>query len=67
MMPKEPGAMMAERHHMSLWVHPILAHGRFDDRARDSSLHLWASMHRRWLLLGGAGLATAALVLALVR
>jgi NAD(P)-dependent dehydrogenase (short-subunit alcohol dehydrogenase family) len=33
------------------------AHGVFDDRARDRSLQLWASKHRRLLALTGAGLA----------
>jgi NAD(P)-dependent dehydrogenase (short-subunit alcohol dehydrogenase family) len=34
------------------------AHGDFDDRARDNSPQLWATMHRGWLL-AGAGLAGA--------
>jgi len=33
------------------------AHGRFDDRASDSSPQLWANMHRRWLALAGGALA----------
>jgi NAD(P)-dependent dehydrogenase (short-subunit alcohol dehydrogenase family) len=37
------------------------AHGRFDDRAHDTSAQLWARMHATWLLAGvsvaGAGLA----------
>ena len=42
------------------------AHGRFDDRARDSSVQLWTTRHRRSVAL--AGLGTAALAaLALVR
>lgn len=32
-------------------------HGVFDQRARTRSLQLWANMHRRWLVLAGAGLA----------
>jgi NAD(P)-dependent dehydrogenase (short-subunit alcohol dehydrogenase family) len=36
------------------------AHGRFDDRARESSAQLWFTMHREWIL-GGAVLAAAAL------
>jgi NAD(P)-dependent dehydrogenase (short-subunit alcohol dehydrogenase family) len=36
------------------------AHGRFDDRSRPRSIHLWATMHRRWLLRGAAaGVALA--------
>lgn len=31
------------------------AHGRFDDRARRSSLQLWVTMHRGWAALAGAG------------
>jgi hypothetical protein len=31
------------------------AHGRFDDRARNFSLELWARTHREWLALGAAG------------
>jgi NAD(P)-dependent dehydrogenase (short-subunit alcohol dehydrogenase family) len=34
------------------------AHGRFDDRARDRSVLLWANLHREWLgLAAGAGTA----------
>ena len=39
------------------------AHGRFDDRAREHSGELWLRMHRKWLLLGAAGLAMAAAAL----
>lgn len=35
------------------------AHGRFDSRATNRSLQLWANMHRRWLALAGAGIAVA--------
>lgn len=31
------------------------AHGRFDDRARSSSLQLWATFNRAWLAAAGAG------------
>jgi short-subunit dehydrogenase len=31
------------------------AHGRFDDRARASSLQLWATFNRAWLAAAGAG------------
>ncbi|HLI87926.1 MAG TPA: hypothetical protein VKV37_04490, partial [Ktedonobacteraceae bacterium] len=31
------------------------AHGAFDDRAKESSWELWADMHRRALLIAGAG------------
>jgi NAD(P)-dependent dehydrogenase (short-subunit alcohol dehydrogenase family) len=34
------------------------AHGDFDARARSRSLHLWTVMHRGWLTLAAAGLAT---------
>ena len=37
------------------------AHGRFDERARDQSWALWATTHREWLSLAGAGLAGLAL------
>jgi hypothetical protein len=40
------------------------AHGAFDDRARDTSLQLWASKNRGLLALAGAGLAGAAGLLA---
>jgi hypothetical protein len=33
------------------------AHGPFDDRAKPRSLQLWATLHRRWLGAGAAGLA----------
>jgi NAD(P)-dependent dehydrogenase (short-subunit alcohol dehydrogenase family) len=33
------------------------AHGAFDDRARGRSPQLWANMHRKAVLLGGAALA----------
>lgn len=35
------------------------AHGRFDNKATDGSLQLWANMHRGWLALAGAGIAVA--------
>jgi short-subunit dehydrogenase len=35
------------------------AHGRFDAKATDRSLQLWANMNRRWLALAGAGIAIA--------
>jgi NAD(P)-dependent dehydrogenase (short-subunit alcohol dehydrogenase family) len=37
------------------------AHGRFDARAKDTSWQLWATTHRSWLGLAGAGAATVAL------
>jgi NAD(P)-dependent dehydrogenase (short-subunit alcohol dehydrogenase family) len=37
------------------------AHGPFDDQARTYSPQLWATKHRGWLALAGAGLASAAL------
>jgi NAD(P)-dependent dehydrogenase (short-subunit alcohol dehydrogenase family) len=40
------------------------AHGAFDDRARDTSLQLWASKNRGLLTLAGAGLAGAVGLLA---
>jgi short-subunit dehydrogenase len=36
------------------------AHGDFDDRASDRCWQLWASTHRSWLTLAGAGLAATA-------
>ncbi|MBV6622561.1 MAG: SDR family oxidoreductase [Rivularia sp. (in: Bacteria)] len=37
------------------------AHGRFDDRAQDSSMQLWATKNQDWLTLAaGAGLACVA-------
>jgi NAD(P)-dependent dehydrogenase (short-subunit alcohol dehydrogenase family) len=40
------------------------AHGRFDDRARDRSVLLWANLHREWLGLAvGAGTAVAGAIL----
>jgi hypothetical protein len=33
------------------------AHGVFDDQAKDRSLQLWATHHRGWLTLAGAGAA----------
>jgi NAD(P)-dependent dehydrogenase (short-subunit alcohol dehydrogenase family) len=36
------------------------AHGRFDDRARPSSLHLWLTTHRGWLALVMGGLTAVA-------
>jgi NAD(P)-dependent dehydrogenase (short-subunit alcohol dehydrogenase family) len=39
-------------------THDRGAHGSFDRRARDTSLQLWATMHRRLFALGGAGLAS---------
>ena len=35
------------------------AHGRFDHRAHNQSLHLWATTHRGLLALAGMGLASA--------
>ena len=35
------------------------AHGRFDNRARDTSLQLWLNMYRGWFALLGAGVAAA--------
>lgn len=35
------------------------AHGRFDHRAHNQSLHLWATTHRGLLTLAGVGLASA--------
>ena len=35
------------------------AHGRFDDRASDSSAELWAATHKSWLAAAGGGLAAA--------
>ena len=40
------------------------AHGRFDDRARDSSPQMWASRNRRWLALAGGAAAVMAGLLA---
>jgi hypothetical protein len=37
------------------------AHGEFDSEAHESSIQLWITMHRKWLLLGG-GLLTGVLV-----
>jgi len=37
------------------------AHGVFDDRAKDRSWQLWATTHRGWLVLAGAGIASAAI------
>jgi NAD(P)-dependent dehydrogenase (short-subunit alcohol dehydrogenase family) len=36
------------------------AHGRFEDRARDDSLQLWAATHKGWLGLGVAAVVGAA-------
>lgn len=33
------------------------AHGRFDHRASDYSLQLWATIHRKWLAFAGAAAA----------
>ena len=38
------------------------AHGTFSKRAHKRSLQLWATMHRPWVLLAGAGLFSAAIV-----
>jgi short-subunit dehydrogenase len=38
------------------------AHGVFDDRARNRSLQFWATTHRSWLALAGAGIAGVAAV-----
>jgi len=43
------------------------AHGTFDDKAKESDLQLWATMHRGWLTAAGAGLASAAVVALLGR
>ncbi|HEX6287782.1 MAG TPA: SDR family oxidoreductase [Herpetosiphonaceae bacterium] len=55
--PRDPEAMH------NLWE-PVPgdhgAHGRFDDRAKQSSWQLWATTHRSWLALAGAGVASAA-------
>lgn len=40
------------------------AHGTFDDRATSKSWELWASMHRGWLALAGAGVVGAILAAA---
>jgi hypothetical protein len=37
------------------------AHGRFDAQAQGRSWQLWATTHRSWLALAGAGVASAAL------
>ena len=37
------------------------AHGRFDRRARESSVELTLRMHRGWVALAGVGLAGLAL------
>ena len=36
------------------------AHGDFDDRASDRCFQLWATTHRSWLALAGAGTLAAA-------
>lgn len=36
------------------------AHGAFDDRATDRCFQLWATTHRSWLALAGAGVAAGA-------
>ncbi len=36
------------------------AHGAFDGRATDRCPQLWATTHRSWIALAGAGIATAA-------
>ncbi len=43
------------------------AHGRFDDRARDSSWQLWADLNRGKLALAGGGLAGLALAALVAR
>lgn len=43
------------------------AHGTFDDRASASSPQLWASKNRKWLTLGGVGVAGVALGVLLKR
>jgi short-subunit dehydrogenase len=35
------------------------AHGRFDSKATDHSMQLWANLNRGWLALAGAGIAIA--------
>ncbi len=37
------------------------AHGRFDERSRSASPEVWATLHRRWVALAGAGVAALAL------
>jgi hypothetical protein len=37
------------------------AHGRFDDRSKDTSVELWLAKRKPWLALGGAVLLGAAL------
>ncbi len=37
------------------------AHGRFDDRSRRSSAEVWATLHRGWVAVAGAGVAALAL------
>ncbi|HEX9988504.1 MAG TPA: SDR family oxidoreductase [Chloroflexia bacterium] len=39
------------------------AHGTFDEQANSRSVQLWATTHRRWLALAGAGVAGLALAL----
>jgi NAD(P)-dependent dehydrogenase (short-subunit alcohol dehydrogenase family) len=40
---------------------PLGVHGRFDGESHGHSLHLWATMHRRWLAGAGTGLGAATL------
>jgi NAD(P)-dependent dehydrogenase (short-subunit alcohol dehydrogenase family) len=40
------------------------AHGRFDDRARDSSWEFWLDTHRGWLAAGAAAIGVGAWALA---
>ncbi len=37
------------------------AHGRFDERSRNASPEVWATLHRRWVAVAGAGIAALAL------
>ncbi|HYP41838.1 MAG TPA: SDR family oxidoreductase [Chloroflexia bacterium] len=39
------------------------AHGTFDEQANSRSMQLWATTHRRWLALVGAGITGVALAL----
>jgi len=41
------------------------AHGRFDDRASNSSPQLWTNINRRWLALAGGALAGSILAILL--
>jgi hypothetical protein len=43
------------------------AHGDFDERASDQCFQLWATTHRSWLALAGAGTMAAAWAASRVR